>query len=88
MSFYLCFGKWSGLRFEIDYLTGIRIYLGWVTLGIVLFHMENMNAAAFSQLQYLTGEYLLLANLVREKLPEEFEKLYPKVDLPTDREIH
>jgi len=88
MSFYLCIGRWCGLRFEIDYLTGIRIYLGWLSFGIVLYHLENMNSAAFSQLQMITQEYVLLANLVREKLPEDFNKLYPKEIFPKESEIN
>jgi hypothetical protein len=80
MSFYMCLGKWSGLGIEINYITGIRVILGWLVFGIVPYHMENMMTSAISMGGKVMQEVMLLSALIKEKLPEDYEKLYPAVD--------
>jgi len=85
MTFYVCFGK-TDLSVNINWTVGIRISLFYVSICLLPTNIEQALISSLYQTDLATYQSMLLLELIKEKLPEEYEKLVPPV--PTEEELN
>lgn len=80
MTVYFALGGWSGFNFTIDYYTGIRLSLGFIVFAISVYNLEVLIENSAYSMNSIIGELCLVKSLLKEKAPEDYEKLYRSLE--------